>query len=270
MRAINRVAKRAPIRKLGAVPPPSPVVQDAGRKYDQIHHPGIDSRSDGFIECFLQLRSCSCAACSRESARKVRLCCDRQLLQCSPIRRLRAFARVLLELRPRRLRRKECARQRPDPLLPASLLRHNPAASDSRVGVRPRWRILRSRLPGPWAPRYAPCVTLLAAAAHGEFQGIDDMITLNNMTEESMLKNLQIRYAKDIIYVRSLCAPPRSACSYCASRPTPARSSCPSTPSKCCPSTAPTLSSAVRIHASSLLFARGGLVAYALLQTSDK
>lgn len=32
-------------------------------------------------------------------------------------------------------------------------------------------------------------------------QGIDDMITLPNMTEENMLKNLQIRYSKDIIYV---------------------------------------------------------------------
>lgn len=35
-------------------------------------------------------------------------------------------------------------------------------------------------------------------------QGIEDMITLPNMTEENMLKNLQIRYSKDLIYVSNL------------------------------------------------------------------
>ena len=43
-------------------------------------------------------------------------------------------------------------------------------------------------------------------------QGIDDMITLNNMTEESMLKNLQVRYAKDVIYVRAILG--RELCSF--------------------------------------------------------
>jgi hypothetical protein len=38
------------------------------------------------------------------------------------------------------------------------------------------------------------------------------MITLNNMTEESMLKNLQVRYAKDVIYVRAILG--RELCSF--------------------------------------------------------
>lgn len=32
--------------------------------------------------------------------------------------------------------------------------------------------------------------------------GVEDMITLDNLTEETMLKNIQIRYNKNLIYVR--------------------------------------------------------------------
>src|SRR5690242_13240643 len=39
------------------------------------------------------------------------------------------------------------------------------------------------------------------AQALGEY-GVHDMITLNNLTEETILKNVQRRFAKNIIYVR--------------------------------------------------------------------
>lgn len=32
--------------------------------------------------------------------------------------------------------------------------------------------------------------------------GVEDMITLDNLTEETMLRNIQIRYNKNLIYVR--------------------------------------------------------------------
>jgi myosin heavy subunit len=32
-------------------------------------------------------------------------------------------------------------------------------------------------------------------------RGVEDMITLDNLTEETMLRNLQIRYNNNLIYV---------------------------------------------------------------------
>ena len=33
-------------------------------------------------------------------------------------------------------------------------------------------------------------------------KGVEDMITLDNLTEETMLRNIQIRYNQNLIYVR--------------------------------------------------------------------
>ncbi len=45
-------------------------------------------------------------------------------------------------------------------------------------------------------------------AAHAiggnELQGIEDMINLDTMSEDTILKNLQVRYLRDEIYVRSV------------------------------------------------------------------
>ncbi len=39
-------------------------------------------------------------------------------------------------------------------------------------------------------------------------KGIEDMIKMNNLSEEGILKNLKIRYEKDLIYVRFLISLP--------------------------------------------------------------
>lgn len=36
-----------------------------------------------------------------------------------------------------------------------------------------------------------------------EFNGVDDMISLTNLTEESLVENLRVRYQRGIIYVKS-------------------------------------------------------------------
>jgi myosin heavy subunit len=44
----------------------------------------------------------------------------------------------------------------------------------------------------------------MALSVHGTTlpdTGIEDMITLDNLTEETMLTNLKIRYQKNLIYV---------------------------------------------------------------------
>ncbi len=46
----------------------------------------------------------------------------------------------------------------------------------------------------------------MATQAHGTVlppEGIEDMITLDNLNEETMLNNLNIRYTKNLIYVRA-------------------------------------------------------------------
>lgn len=35
----------------------------------------------------------------------------------------------------------------------------------------------------------------------GDFDPVEDMITLGNLTEETLLQNLRMRYDKDLIYV---------------------------------------------------------------------
>jgi hypothetical protein len=45
--------------------------------------------------------------------------------------------------------------------------------------------------------------------AGNEAQGIEDMIHLDTMSEETILKNLGVRYSRDQIYVRSKTKSPR-------------------------------------------------------------